>query len=88
MNYLAMVTFVLCLTLTVQGAAAQDSWLERTRDSAESGVDDLALWLDGYFGDAQYEADTLAKSYARVIQESVWNAHDDIDYDVKLRGTL
>lgn len=88
MNYLAMVTFLLCLMVAAQGAAAQDSWLERTRNSAESGVDGLALWLDGYFGDAQYEADTLAKSYARVIQESVWSEHDDIDYDVKLRGTL
>lgn len=92
MNNFATVlaSWILCLILTshASGVRAQDSWLDRARSSAESGVDDLAIWLDGYFGDAQYEADTLAKSYVRVIQESIWFDRDDLDYEAKLRGTL
>ena len=63
-------------------------WLDRAHDSAATGVDNIALWLDGFFGDQQTEDEAFAKSYLRVIGRYLWHQNADNEPHMRLRGTL
>ena len=64
------------------------AWLDRAHQSASASVDNMALWIDGVFGDQVTEDEALAKSYLRVIGRYAWNDSADNANNLRLRGTL
>lgn len=93
----ALTTFIL-LMLFIPSAQGRDEaesgvakdlvWLDRAHQSAATSVDNMALWIDGVFGDQVTEEEALAQSYLRIIGRYEWNEGAENSNNLRVRGTL
>ena len=93
----ALTTFIL-LMLFIPSAQGRDDaesgvaedlvWLDRAHQSAATSVDNMALWIDGVFGDQVTEEEALAQSYLRIIGRYEWNEGAENSNNLRVRGTL
>ena len=70
------------------GSSGDLVWLDRAHQSATTSVDNMALWIDGVFGDQVTEDEAMAESYLRVIGRYSWNENAENANNLRVRGTL
>jgi hypothetical protein len=72
---------------TAQQVATSDSAVDRTHQKLSHSVQDLARWMDGFFGSETAEVEANF-SYLRITPSYGWNDSDDSDADVRARAKL
>ena len=95
-RYFRLTLLILLISAPLAQAEPEDStiepqravWLDLAHQSATARVDNMALWIDGVFGDQITEDEALAKSYLRVIGRYGWNENANNAEHLRLRGTL
>jgi len=72
-----------------QGAVetSQESWVDSSHAYATDRVQDLARWMDGFFGDPNYDLDQ-PESVVRLRLNTEWDDIDGSRDRVRLRGKL
>jgi len=61
--------------------------LDARRAKLDNRAQDLAYWLDGFFGDPQYDLDK-PESVVRLIAITDWDEEDGTDFKFRLRGKV
>lgn len=72
---------------TSTGDEAETPWLDTGRDYVIDRADNLAAWMDNFFGDAEREGEA-PYSTLRLRLEQDWDQEEGHDDDLKLRGKL
>lgn len=91
----AILTFtLLALPLCAQAAGEdeapqprQNGWLDSSHSYVTNNADNLADWMNNFFGDVTTEQDA-PYSTLRLRSESEWDEQDHFDQDLKLRGKV
>ncbi|MFA5630262.1 MAG: hypothetical protein WC997_02015 [Porticoccaceae bacterium] len=69
------------------GEDDNDTWLDASQEYVTTTADNVAEWMDDFFGDVHAEEDA-PYSTLRLRFEQEWDQEDHFDSDVKLRGKV
>lgn len=70
-----------------QSSPPEDQWFDSGHKYVIHHADNLAEWMDNFFGSATTEAEA-PYSTLRLRYEQDWDEEDDFDTDIKLRGKV
>lgn len=71
----------------IENRRADQSWLDSTHRYVYGSTDNLASWIDNFFGDPQFETES-AYSSLRLRFDNEWQEGEGDSHDVRLRGKV